>query len=138
MGDRLKFRPVLNEVGSYLLCGVGMVASYFIGNFVVAYFYEMSTAFDEWGGQFVAAAQALAGVFIYSTAMFQFSSLKARHVALPPIIASASFAQILLLSFVGSGYQMPESVGAWLYLISAIVGALIWGVFGLYRLFEAD
>ena len=132
------FKTFMAETGRYVGCTILMIICYLLGNVLVSFVWGMGFAYDTWRGVMTAAAQTAAGVFIYGAATTAFSSLQARHVAVPVLIAVIFGVAMAVLSYVVTGSVADAASGGYWLFIAGVIALVGWGGFAFYRLSAGD
>lgn len=126
------------ETGRYVGCAILMIVCYLLGNVLVSLVWGIDFAYDTWRGVMTAAIQTAAGVVIYGAATGAFKSLKARHAAVPVLVAVIFGVAVTVLLYVMTGSVADAASGGYSPFIAGVVALVGWGGFAFYRLSAGD
>ena len=126
------------ETGRYVGCTILMILCYLLGNVLVSFVWGIDFAYDTWLGVVTAAIQTAAGVAIYGAATGAFEPLKARHAAVPVLVAIIPGVTIAALSYFVTGDIGDPSSDQYLQAVIFAISVVGWGGFALYRLSAGD
>lgn len=132
------FKSFLLEAGWYVVCAILMIVCYLLGNVLVSFVWGIDFANDTWRGVMTAAIQTAAGVVIYGAATGAFKSLKARHAAVPVLVAVIFGVAVTVLSYVVTGSVADAASGSYSLFIAGLITLVGWGGFAFYRLSAGD